>query len=83
MTDMDEQKASSSQPISSGSVVRIKETGNAERDLMYRGWCGIVERIEGGKAWVDSDAYTRRTGKLQAVSFRGWFPLDHIELVQE
>lgn len=59
-----------------GDVVEILASGDPEQDLMYRGWKAIVTDIndDSHEVWVSSDLYTRRTGKLQAVSFRKNFP---------
>lgn len=61
-----------------GDIVQVNGTGHDERDLMYRGWRGVVTGMRDGRAFVDSDAFVRRTGKLQAVSFRQWFSFDEL-----
>jgi hypothetical protein len=60
--------------IEIGDIVEVKATGHAEQDLMYRGWRGVIVAKEGEHLMVDSDAFVRRTGQMQAVSFRAWFP---------
>ncbi len=62
-----------------GDSVMVIWTGDAEKDLMYGGWCAVVRLIEEKRAFVDSDAYWRRTGKAQAVSFTGWFPINGLK----
>jgi hypothetical protein len=59
-----------------GDVVEIMESGDPEQDLMYRGWKATVTNIndDSGEVWVNSDSYTKRTGKIQAVSFKKSFP---------
>lgn len=68
-------------PLKCGSMIRVRPIGDPERDLMYHGWFAVILRVVGGKALVDSDEYTRRTGEIQAVSFARWFPLGELELI--
>lgn len=67
-----------------GDVVEILESGNPEQDCMYRGWRAVVTDIndQSGEVWVNSDTYTRRTGKLQGVSFAKSFPVSLLRKIE-
>lgn len=67
--------------IEIGDNVAVMQTFDAGKDLMYAGWRAVVREINGTRAFIDSDDYWRRTGRAQAVSFRGWFPLSGLQKV--
>lgn len=64
-----------------GNLVRVKKLADPQRDLMYSGWLGVVVRVSGEEALVDSDAAVKRANVLQAVSFKEWFKVSELEVV--
>ena len=67
--------------ISEGDIVEVLPCGDAQKDVMYRGWHAIVCTIRNGRAYIDSDQYVRYTGNMQAVSFRNWFPISGLKRI--
>lgn len=61
-----------------GDIVVVGGTGDPERDLMCAGFRAKVMKIDCGIAFVDSD----KAGVQQATSFRGWWPINTLELVE-
>jgi hypothetical protein len=74
-----------------GVIVCVRQDafpGDEMAHVMYAGWYGVIMRIEDdgryiNRVFVDSDEYTRRTGQLQAVSFRAWFTADELDLLTD
>jgi hypothetical protein len=71
-----------------GALVRMKisddgTTYAAQRYAMYNGWLAVVTSTHADQVCVDSDMAWKRIGRGQAVSFRGWFPISEVELVEE
>lgn len=67
-----------------GDTVRVRKDAfpNDEmKHVMYAGWYGVITAVGVGRAYVDSDEFTRRTGQLQAVSFMAWFNVTELELL--
>ena len=64
-----------------GKIVHVLPCDtNDEADLLCAGFNAKVLDIKGNKAWIDSDAFTRETGTVQAVSFKQWWPVDRLKI---
>lgn len=74
-----------------GVIVRVRQDafpGDEMAHVMYAGWYGVITRVQTtgeyiDRVFVDSDEFTRRTGQLQAVSFRQWFSTDELDLITD
>lgn len=67
-------------PMKAGAMVRVKKPlADPRQDLMYGGFYALIMKREGIMAFIDSDEWCRATGRLQAVSFTGWFSVSDLE----
>jgi len=68
-------------------LVRVRYLHSYEERLKYSGHCGVVTKVtktsEQNFVMVDSDEYTKRTGKKQFVSFHVGFSEYELDCINQ